>query len=599
MLLRGGSAPPSLTGTPPPLPAGEPNWMGWVTTGIEWLGCDPAPARAACNSAPTSSHENLEDEVCALHGDFLDALLEEGPQAALKSGVGPAAINGSAVSPPPRQHSFTTGSQSSLTETTTLESGTIDSSLSSTRTRYRRHNSEKSNNMDHAFLDYQRRYANLAETSNNNITAEDSSNSIIAHNSGSKNDVGEATNEYSHLVESLVDEDCTLQKDKGKGEPLGTLLKARGREECLFKLREKMKIVHQVSRDQKSTWNKKPPIVTKVHISSVAPEATSYIETRSMMELRLGFLSMQYGLLLHWNVASKKIVFMVLRKMCPDSFYKKKRKRSSKASSQMMGSTSHAGSQSMHHGQHPGSPVSPSHMLQPKIVLPLDGQRGSALRDAIWDNDQDHLEVLLLEPVKESWTLQVQLASIHWRGDDRILSVENSNGKNQWTLSLTCLGQTQVTTLEPNEGSRGSCKWQGGGHGENTQHIVEECELQVRLLLRREQENLPTIVASRTISLEEWMSQPHPTRKRDIQLRLSPFGKMVQSITLQLTLDSPQAVAWFDKLQASMPETDLLIPDVDSVSSTTTSSSTATRSEWYDVSMDWLCGICWKEHEFC
>jgi hypothetical protein len=52
----------------------------------------------------------------------------------------------------------------------------------------------------------------------------------------------------------------------------------------------------------------------------VAEETDKFTETRSLIELRMGFLSMQYGVLLRWSHG--KVQLIVLRKMCSDSFYK-------------------------------------------------------------------------------------------------------------------------------------------------------------------------------------------------------------------------------------------------------------------------------------
>jgi hypothetical protein len=45
--------------------------------------------------------------------------------------------------------------------------------------------------------------------------------------------------------------------------------------------------------------------------------------TRARLELRLGVLKIEYRVLLRWDSTSGKIVVMVLRKMCHDSFYSK------------------------------------------------------------------------------------------------------------------------------------------------------------------------------------------------------------------------------------------------------------------------------------
>ena len=89
---------------------------------------------------------------------------------------------------------------------------------------------------------------------------------------------------------------CQLQKDKGKGMPIGSCIVAEGSQECLEKLRQKMKVVIQVSGEER-----KASTSIKRKVAKVSQHTSSYIETRSMIEQRLGFLSMQYGLLLRWD----------------------------------------------------------------------------------------------------------------------------------------------------------------------------------------------------------------------------------------------------------------------------------------------------------
>jgi hypothetical protein len=105
---------------------------------------------------------------------------------------------------------------------------------------------------------------------------------------------------------------CRLQKDKGKGEPIGSDICAKGREACLDKLRTKMRLLMEVG-DQSSAANMKRKEAKVSHIEK-------FIETRSLLELRMGFLSMTYGILVRWD-QNQQATLVVLRKMCNDSFY--------------------------------------------------------------------------------------------------------------------------------------------------------------------------------------------------------------------------------------------------------------------------------------
>ena len=54
------------------------------------------------------------------------------------------------------------------------------------------------------------------------------------------------------------------------------------------------------------------------------------IETRSMLAIKMGFASMRYGVIVHWNVNSGLAELIVLRKMCLESFMKVKSKSKAK-----------------------------------------------------------------------------------------------------------------------------------------------------------------------------------------------------------------------------------------------------------------------------
>jgi len=103
---------------------------------------------------------------------------------------------------------------------------------------------------------------------------------------------------------------CRLQKDKGKGEDPGSHICAKGRNACLEKLREKMALLGQHA----ASISRKPAKISARHLNLV--------ETRSLLHMRLGFLTMQYGLLVRWDTGhTGKAALVVLRKQCPDEFY--------------------------------------------------------------------------------------------------------------------------------------------------------------------------------------------------------------------------------------------------------------------------------------
>ena len=107
-----------------------------------------------------------------------------------------------------------------------------------------------------------------------------------------------------------------MQKDKGKGEPVGSNLCAKGRDACLEKLRDKMRLLTEVATE-KSTGAS-----MKIRKARIAERVDNFVETRSLLNLRMGFLSMTYGILLRWDTTKTgTITLVVLRKMCHESFY--------------------------------------------------------------------------------------------------------------------------------------------------------------------------------------------------------------------------------------------------------------------------------------
>ena len=113
----------------------------------------------------------------------------------------------------------------------------------------------------------------------------------------------------------FLHEHVRMQKDKGRGEDPGSLICARGEEACLEKLRAKMQLLCSTAIQEKGASMKRRAARVSIHLNN-------FVETRSILEVRLGFLSMMYGILLRWDTnVTGKITLVVLRKMCYESFY--------------------------------------------------------------------------------------------------------------------------------------------------------------------------------------------------------------------------------------------------------------------------------------
>lgn len=274
-------------------------------------------------------------------------------------------------------------------------------------------------------------------------------------------------NESLKAPAEYVHSHCILQKDKGKGERLRSSISARGREPCLDKLRDKMRLVLQVSPTSPSFGasscdehvQRKSSTNTgmKRRVAKVSDFGPSYVETRSMLELQLGFLSMQYGLLIHWDTArSGKIVFICLRKMCNDAFYSKI----------------------------PDLPLEPTLLLQQQQQLyPSNCQQSRICstakqeaapplvvrcqkgNHAIYQRLSGSTEVVLVDyPYRiqqpESFAPSILSVDIH-----EVTGLDHR--RSQWTLSVTFNGHTEIAHLRYNPQSKvflstreTPCRWE-------------------------------------------------------------------------------------------------------------------------------------------
>jgi hypothetical protein len=160
-------------------------------------------------------------------------------------------------------------------------------------------------------------------------------------------------------VQSFLDKNVQLQKDVGKGSEIGTIISAKGREEAISKLNDKMDVLAEVERDGKwahATLTRIPAKDVTRERRELGLDQPGYVETRSMLAVKVGFVSLKYGVLVHWNVQTGLAEFVLLRKSCPESFmrvapssgkkgnktWRKKMKRMSDAATKMNDNRFHA-----------------------------------------------------------------------------------------------------------------------------------------------------------------------------------------------------------------------------------------------------------------
>jgi hypothetical protein len=389
-----------------------PPWMDWVESGIEFFGCDESSGngknvigRALMLSyeARREASETIEEEkdFAELHDQFIEALLFEQMKPSSEE-----TSSCSSTTDLERGDSFCSYS-SEISSASSMTADLTTDSLSSLKTHKRRrpgplnmpHKSSPARHARVAPIEaYNRRYGKKSSDTLNFADIEAKEHPDPA---------------------SMVHPDCRLQKDKGRGEPMGHAISAEGQEGCLEKLRQKMKLLVEVALGEDT----KGPTGMKKRQAKVSEETAEYTETRAMIELRLGFLSMQYGILLRWDSRSGKIVFMVLRKMCHDSFYSK--------------IPDH---------------VSPKRSTTTKNVTWTELEPPPLVIRNIIGNHAIYLrrlgtEVVLVDPPYRMPQPEVFAPSV--------LSVEINNAaglsrKSRWTISLTFDGHTEVTQLQWN-----------------------------------------------------------------------------------------------------------------------------------------------------
>ena len=338
---------------------------------------------------------------------------------------------------------------------------------------------------------------------------------------------------------------CKLQKDKGKGERLESAISARGRESTLEKLRDKMKLIVEVSgelqasvlssnNDLASMANPSGNSITSnsgtgtgtstsartssfamsagmkrrrakiasieqnTSCSSGGEDGSYIIETRSMIELQLGFLSMQYGLLLRWDAyRTGKIDFVCLRKMCHDSFYTKIRSPPTISNSATGTGTGtgadttstiintcintcregqssqykypksimkHKSQQSLKERSTVGPPRIIAATKKREVTPPLVVRSPKGANHAIYQRSSGATEVVLVDapyrvPHPDVFAPSVLSLDVH-----RLTGLDP---KSQWTLIMTFDGHTEIAHLKYNHRERvfettrtAPCKWE-------------------------------------------------------------------------------------------------------------------------------------------
>jgi hypothetical protein len=151
------------------------------------------------------------------------------------------------------------------------------------------------------------------------------SSTTLSQDTRRSSSAGELARSFLHPV-------CRLQKDSGKGMDPGTAVSVSGRDEAVKKLMEKMDLLAEVERDGAYAH----AVLTRIQAKNMTLAKSEvnggldalwergFVETRSMLAVKMGFMSLRYGIMIHWNRQTGLAELIVLRKLCPDSFMKVK-----------------------------------------------------------------------------------------------------------------------------------------------------------------------------------------------------------------------------------------------------------------------------------
>mmetsp|Transcript_13602 Transcript_13602/g.25551 ORF Transcript_13602/g.25551 Transcript_13602/m.25551 type:complete len:556 (-) Transcript_13602:127-1794(-) len=175
-------------------------------------------------------------------------------------------------------------------------------------------------------------YSHCAMKRGGKEEASDASSAMLSQETRRSSSAGELARSFLHPV-------CRLQKDSGKGMEPGTSVSVSGRDEAINKLMEKMDLLAEVEKD--GTFVN--AVMTRIQARNMTLAKSEvngggsdvlweqgFVETRSMLAVKMGFMSLRYGIMIHWNRQTGLAELIVLRKLCPDSFMKVKVESKSK-----------------------------------------------------------------------------------------------------------------------------------------------------------------------------------------------------------------------------------------------------------------------------
>jgi hypothetical protein len=304
---------------------------------------------------------DLLDDFAARHDGFLDSLLREQQEQLLRASSvrSLSSVNNNGLEETLRSSDSTgnSGLNSSVPSISTTHSWTL--SPTSSNDSLSDSGVESSSKSNHSFPRKRRRGLLLVATprignvsslganptqekpplsgsgSRNPTALRHSSERVLKPSkSSSLSTSGSSSAVGTKSPESFLHPAVRLQKDKGKGSEVGSEICAKGIPACVGKLRQKMQLLTEHCCVQTGDGVGKGSAIVATSTGAVASmkrrnaivseHHPNFVETRSLLTVRMGFLSMSYGILLRWDTGKTGLVtVVVLRKNCHDSFYKR------------------------------------------------------------------------------------------------------------------------------------------------------------------------------------------------------------------------------------------------------------------------------------
>jgi hypothetical protein len=541
------------------------DWMNWVEQSIDFFGCEAQNDGFLGKALALAKKELMDDFIprnyCQLHEEFFDSLLKE--QLLQEDYAQELDYSSTGIS----DTSYDSG-MTSLDSSSFLPPPSIQQQQEEQQQQQQLPNKKQR-------IPYLHK---LSPRRNKRIAP------IEAYNQQYNPALLEEQEEEPLGLDDLVHKDlpephsyvhvhAQLQKDKGKGLSLGSAICAEGRDATLNKLRDKMKLVLQISGgDRKSSLQKRP--------AKIYSETQSFCETRSMIELKLGFLSLNYGLLLKWDCRTGKIIFVCLRKICHESFYKQSSKHNKNNNNKNNENTRQSTSAAAVYIQKSDLEAPPF-----VVVSGLD-QKHHALYQRTAGTEVVLVDHPYRVPQDDFGPSIITL---------QILQVSGISLKKKWTISVTFAGHSEWVSLDYSKETKRLVPKRPSMIWEVPQNVEDGLNLEICLFeTPKRKKHSSRLAASMTLPLASLIAQPTmsntkswsltmPMKTGKLSLNLQHRSDYTHWLYQELDKRRLEEVSYYKLLERQQQ-------DYWNLQQQQQLQSEQEEPELYD----WLCGVCWQ-----